>query len=187
MRQIEKEAPAFSGQEVHLCFTCDPYQPLERFERLTRRTLETFTANDVRARILTKGGSRCLDDLSRFRDNKSIVGATLTFINDVDSLKWEPGAALPADRIAALAALKSFGIETWASLEPVIDPVQSLELIRRTIGMVDTYKVGKWNHAKCANEIDWHRFAADAVELLEKNGCKYYIKEDLKKYVVAAE
>jgi len=183
LRQIEKESPAFAGQEVHLCFTCDPYQPIERDHRLTRRTLEIFTAHGVRARILTKGGSRCLDDLSRFKDNGAIVGATLTFTSANDSEEWEPGAALPADRIATLAALKSFGVETWASLEPVINPAQSLDLIRRTIGMVDTYKVGKWNHAKGANDIDWKRFATDAVELLEKHGCKYYIKEDLKKYL----
>lgn len=183
LRQIEKESPSYRGNEVHLCFTCDPYQPIEREHRLTRRTLEIFTSHGVRARILTKGGSRSLDDLVRFKDNGSIVGATLTFTNDVDSLKYEPGAALPSDRIATLAALKSSGIETWASLEPVIDPSQSLELISRTIGIVDTYKVGKWNHDKQANDIDWSDFARKSVKLLESHNCKYYIKEDLKKYL----
>ena len=183
LRQIKKEAPAYSGQEVHLCFTCDPYQPAEREHRLTRGTLDIFIEYGVKARILTKGGQICLDDLSRFVENKSIVGATLTLLDPDQSLSWEPKAALPADRIATLAALKSAGVETWASLEPVIDPAQSLELIRRTIGIVDTYKVGKWNHAKAAKEIDWARFADQAVELLEANNCNYYIKEDLRKFL----
>lgn len=183
LRQIEKEAPAYAGKEVHLCFTCDPYQPIEREHRLTRRTLEIFTRHNVRARILTKGGSRCLDDIRRFRENRSIVGATLTMLDPEQSLKFEPGAAPPADRIATLAALHESGIETWASLEPVIDPAQSLELIRRTAPFVDTFKVGKWNHAKAANDIDWTKFAHDAVRLLDQLGKNYYIKDDLRKYL----
>lgn len=183
LRQIEKEAPAHSGKEVHLCFTCDPYQPIEREHRLTRRTLEIFTRNRVRARILTKGGPRCLDDLTLLRENRAVVGATLTFVNEEDSSLWEPGAASPANRLATLGALHDHGIETWASLEPVIDPAQSLELIRRTIGFVDTYKVGKWNHDRRANEIDWHAFASEAVNLLERHGQRYYIKEDLRKHL----
>jgi DNA repair photolyase len=183
IRQIAREAPNYTGQEVHLCFTCDPYQPIERDHRLTRRTLEIFTANGVRARVLTKGGSRCLDDLEHLKDNRAIVGASLTFTNDSDSLRWEPGAALPLDRIATLETLHRAGIETWASLEPVIDPSQTLKLIRYTAPFVDTFKVGKWNHAASAKAIDWAKFARDAVALLDSIGARYYIKDDLRKFL----
>lgn len=183
LRQLTKESPAYAGQEVHLCFTCDPYQPIEQAHRLTRQTLDIFTQHGVRARILTKGGRRCLDDSLHFKGNGAIVGATLTFINAADSAKWEPGAASPLDRIATLASLYESGVETWASLEPVIDPEQSLELIRRTHTFVDTFKVGKWNYAAGAKEIDWADFARKAVDLLEKHDKKYYIKDDLRKFL----
>lgn len=186
LRQINKEAPAYAGKEVHLCFTCDPYQPIEREHRLTRRTLEIFTDHQVRARVLTKGGTRCLDDIDMLRENGATVGATLTFLDDHNSLDWEPGAAIPADRLAALQALHNRGIATWASLEPVIDPEQTLEIIRRSAGFVDEFKVGRWNHARQANDIDWTAFAEQAVALLEGLGCRYYIKDDLKKYLSAA-
>lgn len=186
IRQIEKEAPAHAGQEVHLCFTCDPYQPIETEHRLTRQTLDIFTRHQVRARILTKGGRRCLEDLDRLKANGAIVGATLTFVDDADSLTWEPEAALPAERMETLKRLHEAGIETWASLEPVIDPDQSLEIIRLTHAYVDTFKVGRWNYHKDAHAIDWARFARQAVELLEDLGARYYIKDDLRKFLKAA-
>ena len=39
-------------------------------------------------------------------------GVTLTFDNPEDSRKWEPAAALPADRIAALKEAHNRGIQT---------------------------------------------------------------------------
>jgi len=183
IRQITKEAPAYTGQEVHLCFTCDPYQPIEREFRLTRQTLDIFTRNQVRARILTKGGTRCLDDLDSFKENGAIVGATLTFLDPVDSAAWEPFAALPADRINALAELKYAGVETWASLEPVIDPEQSLEIIRTYHPIIDTFKIGRWNYSRQANQIDWADFANRAVLLLKEVGAAYYIKDDLRVFL----
>ncbi len=183
IRQIEKEAPSYAGREVHLCFTCDPYQEIEREHRLTRATLEIFTRHGVRARVLTKGGVRCLEDIDRLKQNRAIVGATLTFLSAEDSLAWEPAAAPPAERLRALADLRRAGVETWASLEPVIDPVQSLAIIRRYHGFIDTFKVGKWNHAKDAAAIDWEKFARQAVELLDSLGARYYIKDDLRKHL----
>jgi len=71
------------------------------------------------------------------------------------------------------------GIPTWVSLEPVIDPIQSLEIIRTTHDYVDVFKVGKWNHDKEASKINWPKFAKDAVNLLNELGAQYYIKKDL--------
>ena len=78
---------------------------------------------------------------------------------------------------------KSMGIMTWASLEPVIEPEQSLEIIRRAHGYVDLFKVGTLNHHPRAREIDWHKFAADAVRLLRELNCSYYIKDDLRRHL----
>ena len=49
-------------------------------------------------------------------------------------------------------------------------------------GCVDFWKVGKLNHNKAVEQsVDWPKFRADATALLEHYGCKYYIKEDLRK------
>ena len=49
-------------------------------------------------------------------------------------------------------------------------------------GRVDSWKVGKLNHNKAVEQsVDWPKFRAAATALLEHDGCKYYIKEDLRK------
>ena len=178
-KQLEKNT--FNGP-VLLCFTCDPYQPINEEHGLARKALQTLKLNGLSVEILTKGGKRAESDFHLLGEGDK-VGATLTFVNDADSLEWEPGAALPAERFAMLEKAKSMGIMTWASLEPVIDPEQSLEIIRWTHEYVDLFKVGTLNHHPRAREIDWRKFGRQAVELLDKLGCSYYIKNDLRRHL----
>ena len=52
----------------------------------------------------------------------------------------------------------------------------------RAGGRVDFWKVGKLNHNKAVEQsVDWPKFRDVATALLEHDGCKYYIKEDLRK------
>ena len=49
-------------------------------------------------------------------------------------------------------------------------------------GCVDFWKVGKLNHNKTVEQSALGpKFRDDATALLEHYGCKYYIKEDLRK------
>ena len=49
-------------------------------------------------------------------------------------------------------------------------------------GRVDFWKVGKLNHNKAVEQSTLGpKFRAAAIALLEHYGCKYYIKEDLRK------
>lgn len=178
IEQIKKEAPAYDGHEVLLCFTCDPYSSFAAESGITRQAIEALHDGGVNVTILTKGGFRSTRDFDLLGKNDK-YGATLTFVRDKDSQEWEPGAALPVERMSALSKSYDEGITTWASLEPVIDPEQTLEIIDLTREYIDIYKVGKWNHDKRANEIDWKTFAKAAVARLEKYGKKYMIKKDL--------
>src|SRR3990167_2822714 len=53
LAEVAKEAPAYAGKEVHLCFTCDPYQALDDDLRITRRAIKILIAADVTVRILS--------------------------------------------------------------------------------------------------------------------------------------
>jgi len=189
INNIAKEAPRYAGREIFLCFTCDPYQSLDEEMRLTRYAIKILHENKVKVTILTKGGTRSMRDFDLLSKNKELskYGATLTFLSDADSRKWEPGAAPPGERIAALKEAHRLGITTWASLEPVIDPAQSLAIIYETKDFVDIYKVGKWNHDSEANRIDWYAFATEAKRMLDMYGNQYYVKNDLKKYLSCKE
>ena len=177
--QIAREAPLYAGKEILLCFTCDPYQSIETEHKITRQTLEIFTRHNIRARILTKAGMGSVIDVALMKENRAIYGATLTFVDDVDSRYYEPYAALPWSRFEALKIAKEAGLETWVSLEPVISPEQSIEIIHLTHEYVDVYKVGKWNHDKKAKDINWRDFGIRAKEVLQQYGKNYYIKRDL--------
>lgn len=167
---------------VLLSFTTDPYQPIDEQYRLTRQAIGQLKLKGQRVEILTKGGTHACRDFDLLGPEDAFA-TTLTLLDDAESLRWEPGAALPADRIAAMKEAHRRGIRVWASLEPVIDPAQSLEIIKRTHEFVDLFKVGKLNYHPRAQEIDWRRFGTEAIKLLESLGCQYYIKNDLRALV----
>ena len=180
---LAKDAPKYKGREVQLCFTCDPYQPINEELQITRRAIEILKSNDITVRILTKGGIRSLVDFDLLEVGRDWYGATMTFIDKDKSLKWEPEAAWPHEKICCLAAAKKEGFKTWISLEPVIEPEETLSIIRATYNFVDVFKVGKWNHDARAKEIDWAKFVKQAVTLLDYLDKEYYIKEDLRRHL----
>lgn len=182
---LRKSAPLYAGTDrrVLLCFTCDPYSPEAAASGVTRLALEILQEHGIPWQILTKGGTLSCADFDLYGPNDAFA-TTMTFLSDSDSFKWEPGAAMPLCRIAAIQEANSRGIDTWVSLEPVIDPEQSLAVIRRTHEFVNLYKVGVLNHDKeRAAQTDWRRFGVQAIELCEGYGKAYYIKHDLAKYL----
>lgn len=177
---LRRECSKGINQQVLLCFMSDPYCNLEMGLKLTRQTLEILNQHDVPVAILTKGGNRIFRDMDVIKKFLTIkVGATLTFDNDKDSAEWEPGAALPGERIEMLSRMHDEGIKTWVSIEPVVIPEQSIALIKKTLPFVDQYKVGRWNHDSRANTIDWAKFGNEAVSILRAAGKQFYIKNDL--------
>ena len=180
LENIEADLKLLRGnrEPVHLCFVGDPYDMGRQDNGYTRKVLELFREYDHPFQVLTKGGMKAAKDFDLYGHDDRF-GVTLTFINPEDSISWEPGAASPADRIESLRMAHERGIKTWVSLEPVIDPAQTLELIEATTEYVDFYGVGKWNHDKRASEIDWPKFRADAERLLKIYGKDYKIKAAL--------
>jgi DNA repair photolyase len=166
-------------RKILFCFSTDPYQPINDRYQLTRQAIEILHFYGQSVSILTKGGHRASVDIPLLRSGDEFA-VTLTCDNDKPSLEWEPGAALPAERITTLKEAKDHGIFTWVSLEPVLYPEQSLELIRQTHAFTDKYKLGVLNYHSREKEIDWKQYGSDAIKLLESLGKDYYIKDDLK-------
>ena len=170
-------------EPLFLCFTCDPYC-IDAPAGITRAAIEIILNSGNRINILTKAGMKATKDfdlLASIPGNK--IGTTLTFYLDGHTMEWEPKAAFTGFRLSMLHEAKKQGIETWASIEPVIIPAQSLLIMEAAIPYVDEFKIGKWNHDKRANAIDWYKFAQDAVALMERHGKKYMLKNELLKYL----
>ena len=75
------------------------------------------------------------------------------------------------------------GVRNMKNGEKSVAAVDGLYRSARTAhDYVDFWKVGKLNHNKAVEQsVDWPKFRAAATALLEHYGCKYYIKEDLRK------
>lgn len=184
-QELEASARKFQGcgKQILLSFTGDPYPDVN--PDTTTKVLEILNRYGHKVAILTKGGSRCLHDLDLFKQfgDRIKVGATLTFDNEKDSLEWEPGGALPSDRIEALHTLALEGIKTWVSFEPVIVPEQSLNLLRQVAPFIDHVKIGKINQYKGIDKgIDWQKFIVDAVRICRDWNVPFYIKQDLRAF-----
>ena len=167
---------------VLLCFTCDPYQPIDQYYQLSRQVIQVLHSHNLNVIILTKGGQRAERDFDLLTGN-DWFGVTLTNLDENLSLQWEHDAALPDERINSLKRAHEMRIKTWVSLEPVLYPETALEIIRRTHGFVNEFKVGTLNYHPHAKSIDWHRFAVDAQKLLTELKCDYYLKDDLRKWL----
>jgi DNA repair photolyase len=173
-----------TDRRVLLCFTCDPYPPEDIEQGTTRQAIKILRQSNITFQILTKAGMRAGRDFDLY-DTFDAFASTLTFIDEKQSIEYEPKAALPAERIEALKLAHEAGITTWASLEPVLDVRQSLELIRQTYKFVDLFKIGKLNYR--ASSIDWRQFGIKTLELCREYGKAYYIKNDLAKYLHGIE
>ena len=168
--------------QVLLSFTCDPYQKLDEEIQDTRFAIQSFHQYGFGVCVLTKGGKRSLRDIDLF-GAKDAFASTMTFVDHKKSIQWEPGSALPEERMEVIEKFYNSGIETWISLEPTIDPEQSLEIIRKTHNFVDLYKIGKLNYHPLGKTIDWKKYTEEATQLVLSYDRNYLVKNDLKSFI----
>lgn len=171
-----------SPDQVFLSFLTDPYSHFNNDTKLTREVLLILLEHKIPVSILSKGGLNVLQDMDvfkRFGPNIQ-VGASLTFSKNEDQLNWQTNSSRPEEQWEALQILHANGIKTWASIEPVIIPEQSLELMDITHEYVDAFKIGKLNHLpKQEAKVDWSKFLVDSVRKMQIYEKAFYIKKDL--------
>ena len=136
IRELNANLDELRRSSLFFTFTSDPCLPETR--ALTLSCALSAVRSGVPVQILTKRAD-FIDDIRVAAFNPSLlsVGFTLTGRDDL-----EPGASANEERIAAMEELHGLGYRTYASLEPVVDPLRSLEMFRLTRGFCDLYKVG---------------------------------------------
>lgn len=101
----------------------DPYMPLEKDVRLTRRALEVLAEFGFPVHTITKSDLvlRDLDLFSTIQDKAySAVTFTITTAQDDLSQKLEPGAPVSSRRLVALQLLARRGILTGITMMPLL-------------------------------------------------------------------
>jgi DNA repair photolyase len=193
LKRLEADCKTVYDEPIFFSFISDIYQPFPPGIDITREAIQIVKRSGNRLRILTKGGPLARRDFDLLTPDDEL-GATLTFDFADDSRVWEPNAAKPWERMATLITAKNHGIKTWASFEPVIDPMQTLSMIQVMAPYLDVIKVGKLNHPEKVDwpsedwkervlRIDWADFAVEVKALLEETGKPYLIKSDLATYL----
>ena len=164
---------------ILLCFTTDPYQPLDEQAGLTRKALETLSGRAM-VSVLTKGGKRAERDFDILRENNWELGCTLTLLDEQKASEWEPGAAPPEERKGTLLKARSAGIRIWVSIEPVLDVEEAIKIVRWTAQEGISTRLGRWNHDSRANGMDWQGLIDRALGIAVSNpGWELYIKDEL--------
>jgi DNA repair photolyase len=186
LRYLEKDLQKQTyTKQILLSFIGDNYCNNTDDSATVRAALRLLNQYEAPVAVLSKGGKKMLRDLDVFKEFKEriAVGCTLTFIDPNKSRLWEPGASLPDERLEVLSILRSEGIKTFASFEPVVEPSESLRLIERTIDddSIIHYKIGKLNNYKGLDrDVDWRGFLREALAMLRPAGKQIYVKKCLR-------
>lgn len=109
----------------------DPYQPLERRYRLTRRCLEALAERRFPVSVLTRS-PLCVRDVDVFRRFEEIsVGLSITTDDDGVRRIFEPHAPPIPARVAALRTLHRARVRTYVFAGPLLpmDPGRFVEMI----------------------------------------------------------
>ena len=142
----------------------DPYQAAERRYRVTRQILEVLLETDIAPVVLTRA-PRILDDLEllrRFR--RALVGFSIPTDNDAVRQIFEPNADPIEERLAALRALHSAGVGTFAVIQPVL-PMNVDNLVAQLAPYVRAVRLDRLYVGERVQHIyAAHGLAANATE-----------------------
>lgn len=105
------------------------------------------------------------------------VGFTLTGHDEL-----EPNAAKNKERIAAMTYLKSKGIKTFASIEPIVDIESAWDMIYSTRIVCDLFRVGLMSGAKQTIEYEkLEKFFYEVAGMCKNYRKKVYFKDSIYK------
>ena len=129
----ELSRPGYRCATITLGANTDPYQPVERKERLTRRLLEVLQRFQHPVCIVTKSAlvQRDIDILAAMAvDRLAGVAVSVTTLDRDLARRLEPRAATPERRLETIAALARAGIPVAVLASPMIPALNDMELDR---------------------------------------------------------
>ena len=131
---LERELgkPGYRPSVISLGSNTDPYQPVERSQRVTRDILEVLWQSRHPVSIVTKGAAlieRDLDLLSEMAAQRLVsVAISLTTLDPALKRILEPRAASPQARLRAMRRLTDAGVPVMVVASPMIPAINDAEL-----------------------------------------------------------
>ena len=169
--------------EVYMSSVSDPYQPIEKKIKLTRKVLENMNKK-IKLSILTKSDLilRDLDVLKEFEDIE--VGLTINSFDGKLKKEIEPFSPSNERRIEALKILNENGIKNYAFISPIIPNLVDVEeLIKETRNFVNFYWFEFLNLKAGSKEFkEWlKKNYPESYDLIsDKDKAEKYVREVVK-------
>lgn len=104
----------------------DPYQPLERDHKITRRCAEVLARHHFPLLIVTKS-DLATRDLNVFEQTPTVVAMTVTTLREDVASLIEPYAPSPDRRVSALQKIADRGVVAVARVDPIIPTINDDE------------------------------------------------------------
>ena len=196
----DDELSELKALPVVISLSSDPYPDTPRVAeadlQLTRRCIERLAHAGYAILMQTKSDlvMRDLDVLPR---ESTVVGVTITALDDALARKLEPYAPSPERRIAALAAAKQTGFKTLCRVDPLLPgvndgPKQLEELIKRLAAagvhqvVSSTFKKRRDSSVRFASARGFPEAAASSEHLYARNeisGYRYMIEPERRRRI----
>ena len=135
----------------------DPYQPLEKKYKLTRKCLEILVEHDWPVIVQTRS-PLVLRDMDIFRKSKNIeVGLSITTANDAVRKAFEPHAPSIKSRLDAIESLHENGIRTYAMIAPMLPEAENLiEMLANKVDYIILDRMNYRHSTSIYNEHGWN-------------------------------
>lgn len=179
---------------ITLASSSDPYQPLEKKLRLTRKSLKIFENYKLRINIVTKS-SLILEDSDILRNLERVtVSISLTTLDEKLAKKLEPYGSGPKQKLRAIEELSKY-IPVIVRFDPLIYELNTSEIpkivrIIKSAGakqiITSTYKIKPDNFKRMLKIFPEYKNLWERLYLAEgekRNGC-VYLPEDLRKKLI---
>jgi len=129
----ELAAPGYRPRMIALGTNTDPYQPIERKWRVTRRILEVLREAGHPVGIVTKSAlvTRDLDILADMATKNLVkVALSITTLDHRLARAMEPRASTPTRRLETIRSLSHSGVPAAVMVAPVIPAINDSEIER---------------------------------------------------------
>jgi DNA repair photolyase len=129
----ELAAPGYSPRTIAMGTNTDPYQPIERKWKLTRRILEVLRDANHPVGIVTKSilVLRDLDILSEMAaKGLAKVALSVTTLDPKLARAMEPRASTPSKRLEAIRELSRAGVPAAIMTAPIVPAINDSEIER---------------------------------------------------------
>lgn len=132
-RLLEQElrSPKWKVEPISISGATDPYQPVERKERITRAVLQVARDFNQPVSVITKNALilRDLDLLASLAaDGLAMVAISVTTLDEDLRRKMEPRTSTALNRLSTISALRDAGVPVIAMIAPIIPALNESEV-----------------------------------------------------------